>query len=108
MKRLAIVSNALRHALAGRKNHEANLAPLEAELQKLIDSSIPQQKKIEAREVLAEIRGEPSATKKSDLSLRFWHQPLSRQGEGNGQGCPEIRTGLRSHPTEPKSQHGRD
>jgi hypothetical protein len=55
-KRLAIVSNALRAAkLLAEKNHEANLAPLEAEIKKLLDSEIDPRLKIEAREVLEQI-----------------------------------------------------
>lgn len=66
LKRLTIVSNALRATtLLAQKNHEVDLAPLAAEIKKLLASSIPEPSKIEAREVLSQIAPDrqPAKTK---------------------------------------------
>ncbi len=66
-KRLAIVSNALRATglLAG-KNPAADLAPLAVEIKKLLDSSIDERLKAEARDVLKQIQSDRPAAKAPD------------------------------------------
>jgi HEAT repeat protein len=66
-KRLAIVSNALRATglLAG-KNPAADLGPLAVEIKKLLDSSIDERLKAEARDVLKQIQSDRPAAKAPD------------------------------------------